>query len=245
MTPDELQQLVDDHYRGESQTLTTAAEQNLLKLGELRGRLTAETGKRWSEMKSEFVRQRRMGGNEADPVTKLVGTLSGLGAELDAIKQAIAAGKQTELAAELKQLRGVVSLAASKPPPAPPAQESAEAWLGPRLDSLAAWLAESQQSRRGNGGDGELQHWLAPKLDAIAESLRGHAGSIATPRLGTDPGSLDPEALLAQIRRIEDSLMPVVGAAVESRAGDTLLANKMVQIIDLLKHLNARLGNGS
>ena len=37
MNDDELDRLVDDHYRGESQTLTTGAEHNLLKLAELRG----------------------------------------------------------------------------------------------------------------------------------------------------------------------------------------------------------------
>jgi len=96
-------------------------------------------------------------------------------------------------------------------------------------------------------GDG-----VAPKLDAIADSLPIHAEHMCVqassaphaPRLGTDPGSIEAEALLAQIRRIEDPLLPVVGAAVESRAGDTLLANKMVQIIELLRTLDARLGNG-
>ena len=42
MNDDELERLIDDHYPGESQTLTTGAEQNLLKLAELRGRLTPE-----------------------------------------------------------------------------------------------------------------------------------------------------------------------------------------------------------
>ncbi len=246
MTPAELQLLVDDHYRSESQTLTTAAEQNLLKLAELRGRMTPEVEKRWTEMKSEFVRQRRMGGSEADPVTKLVGTLSGLGADLGLIKDAIAAAKQTDIATELKQLRGVVSLAASKSPPPPPPQASAESWLGPRLDNLAAWLAESRGTQTNGNGSHELQTWLAPRLDAIAETLRMHAENLRThaPRLGTDPGiaEIDPDALLGQIRRIEETLLPVVGAAVESRAGDTLLANKMVQIIELLKSLDARLG---
>ncbi len=245
MTLDELQQLVDDHYRSESQTLTTAAEQNLLKLAELRARMTPAVEKRWTEMKSEFVRQRRMGGSEADPVTKLVGTLSGLGADLGLIKDAIAAAKQTDIATELKQLRGVVSLAASKSAPPPPPQESAESWLGPRLDNLAAWLAESRGTQTNGNGSHELQTWLAPRLDAIAETLRSHAENLRhAPRLGTDPGiaELDPDALLGQIRRIEETLLPVVGAAVESRAGDTLLANKMVQIIELLKSLDARLG---
>jgi hypothetical protein len=228
MTPAELEQLVDDHYRGESQTLTTAAEQNLLKLGELRGRLDAVTSKRWTEMKSEFVRQRRMGGSEADPVTKLVGTLSGLGSELDAIKSAIASTKQTELAGELRELRHAVAN-----------QPSQESWLGPRLESLAAWLAEAMRGR-----PNELEGWLAPRLDQLLQRLQAVAEHkpAASPR-GSDPGNkiLDAEQLLAQVRRIEDTLVPVVGAAVESRAGDTLLANKMVQIIELLEQLDARL----
>jgi hypothetical protein len=36
--------------------------------------------------------------------------------------------------------------------------------------------------------------------------------------------------------------VPVVGAAVEQRAGDQALALKMVQIIELLEQLDARLG---
>jgi hypothetical protein len=48
------------------------------------------------------------------------------------------------------------------------------------------------------------------------------------------------EQLIGQIRRLEDTLVPVVGAAVESRAGDQALAQKMVQIIELLEQLDAR-----
>ena len=238
MTAAELDQLVDDHYRSESQTLTTAAEQNLLKLAELRGRLTAEQAKRWTEMKAEFVRQRRMGGNEADPVTKLVGTLSGLGAELDAIRQSINGSKQPELTSEVRELRGAVLQAAGKA-----AESSSEQWLGPRLDALAAWMADSLRSRAPTG---EIEGWLGPRLDALAESLRTHAkSSNGDSPHGHGNKMIDAEALLAQVRRIEDTLVPVVGAAVEQRAGDTLLANKMVQIIELLEQLDARLvGNG-
>jgi hypothetical protein len=54
---------------------------------------------------------------------------------------------------------------------------------------------------------------------------------------------IDSQALLAQFRRIEDTLRPVVGAAAEQRAGGTLLANQMVQIIELLEQLGARIGD--
>jgi hypothetical protein len=123
MTATEIAQLVDDHYRGESQTLTTAAEQNLLKLAELRSRQTPEQSARWADIKAEFVRRRRMGGGDADPVTRLVGTLSGLGAELDAIKQALGtlagASHPAELTSEVRALRAAPSSTRRRPPSGP------------------------------------------------------------------------------------------------------------------------------
>ena len=76
MNDDELHQVVTDHYLGESQLLTTGAEENLLKLGELRGTLTAEDAARWEQIKNEFRRQKRMGGSDSDVGTKIVSQLS-------------------------------------------------------------------------------------------------------------------------------------------------------------------------
>jgi hypothetical protein len=75
MTTDELERLVDDHYQGEAQTLTIAAEQNLLKLAELRGRQTPEQLERWTTIKREFVRgqRRRASGEAADGRAAVVG----------------------------------------------------------------------------------------------------------------------------------------------------------------------------
>ncbi|WP_406286348.1 DNA repair ATPase [Embleya sp. NBC_00896] len=50
----EVEALVDDHYAAEAQTLTTDAEANLLKLAELRGRLTPEQAARWAEVKRAY-----------------------------------------------------------------------------------------------------------------------------------------------------------------------------------------------
>jgi len=88
-TAGEIESLVDDHYTSESQTLTTGAEQNLLKLAELRGRVSEEQNARWTAIKSEFGRQRRMGGKEDDPITRVTGTLSGLGEEIERVRGAI------------------------------------------------------------------------------------------------------------------------------------------------------------
>ncbi|MDT0267912.1 DNA repair ATPase [Streptomyces sp. DSM 44915] len=54
LNDEELEALIDDHYRGEAQTLTTGAEANLLKLAELRGRLTPEQAARWADLKAGY-----------------------------------------------------------------------------------------------------------------------------------------------------------------------------------------------
>jgi hypothetical protein len=192
LTPAEVQRLVEDHYQGESQTLTTAAEQNLLKLAELRGTLEGERAKRWADIKAEFVRQRRMGGSDADPVTKLAGTMTGLATELGERLGAIHASLgNAQLASELRSLRDALQAIVERPAPAPVVTER-----------------------------------------VVEKSSDKHNGD-----------NWDAAAVAAQIRRIESSLVPVVSAAVDQRAGDTLLANKMVQIIELLEQLDARLVN--
>jgi hypothetical protein len=283
MTPAELEAVIDDHYQGEAQTLTTAAEQNLLKLAELRGRMTPAQAARWAEIKAEYVRQRRMGGAADDPVSRLVGTLSGLGAELGAIRDAVgSATPGAALTAELRELREVIGSAApmaeltdelralrqiagSAAPvsalagelralreavgAANPTAEVVDELRALREAMLRALVRSSAET-----ASHDPERWLGPRLDALAESLRAARSTAHPPPPGHPAPSgrsaaagglqgtvIDAQQLLAQIRRIEQSLVPVVGAAVEQRAGDTLLANKMVQIIELLEQLDARL----
>lgn len=89
MTSDELDRLIEDHYVGEAQTLTTGAEHNLLKLAELRGRLTPVQAARWAEIKREYLRVKKLGGAEDDPVTRVTGQLSDLGSHLQGIRGAL------------------------------------------------------------------------------------------------------------------------------------------------------------
>ncbi|HET9960337.1 MAG TPA: DNA repair ATPase [Polyangiaceae bacterium] len=89
-TPDEIERLIDDHYQSESQTLTQGAEQNLLKLAEIRGRLTPDQARRWTEIKETFVAVRRMGGKTDDPVARLTGSLLGLDGQLKGIRETLA-----------------------------------------------------------------------------------------------------------------------------------------------------------
>ncbi|WP_375759685.1 DNA repair ATPase [Corallococcus exercitus] len=133
MTDDELERRIDDHYQGESQTLTTAAEQNLLKLQEMRGRLTPEKAKRWEEIKQGFARVKRMGGKEDDPVARVTGQLGAIEEQLGSVRDAVvqaaaqanAPSDETPVAPHLEALReAVLEVArvgreAARKPPAP------------------------------------------------------------------------------------------------------------------------------
>ncbi len=78
MNHDELMQMINDHYIGEAQLLTTGAEGNLLKLAELRGNLTQEQDGRWKDIKKNFLRNKSMGGDDADVGAKVVVQLADL-----------------------------------------------------------------------------------------------------------------------------------------------------------------------
>ncbi|NKX90346.1 DNA repair ATPase [Nocardia coubleae] len=89
MNDEELETLIDDHYRGEAQTLAAGAEANLLKLAELRGRVTPEQAVRWEQVKSAYVRELALGGSDDDALVRAVGGLGLLADRLGAVETAI------------------------------------------------------------------------------------------------------------------------------------------------------------
>ena len=66
MNDEEITQLIADHYVGESQTLTSGAESNILKLKSLMNIITKEEQERWIEICTDFNRNRKMGGDDID-----------------------------------------------------------------------------------------------------------------------------------------------------------------------------------
>ncbi len=78
MSDDELIRLVDDHYQGEAQLLTTGTEANLLKLVEIRETMSEEQQQRWAQIKADFMRNKAMGGDDADTGSKIVVQLNDL-----------------------------------------------------------------------------------------------------------------------------------------------------------------------
>ncbi|MES9853871.1 MAG: DNA repair ATPase [Candidatus Thiodiazotropha sp. L084R] len=89
MNDEELNALLRDHYQGEAQTLTSGAEENLLKLAEISGSLSEDQHTRWDKIKADFARIQSMGGENADSVTKIANQIASVSSELSTIEQSI------------------------------------------------------------------------------------------------------------------------------------------------------------
>ena len=92
MNDQEVRALIIDHYRGESQTLTTGTESNFLKFKEIINDLTIEEQARWDEIKRTSQRNTvaRGAGGDEDPVGRVVAQLHGFQSGLDGIREALA-----------------------------------------------------------------------------------------------------------------------------------------------------------
>jgi hypothetical protein len=104
MNASELQKLVDDHYLGESQLLTGGAEENLLKLAEIRGILDEARAQRWAAIKQGFARNKALGGADSDTGTRVIAQLHDLVQGVRALGERAAESKPTATAPELIQL---------------------------------------------------------------------------------------------------------------------------------------------
>jgi len=90
MNPEEVDTLIRSHYEGESQTLTSDAEANLLKLKEIAGFLTEEEKTRWQHIKEVFIKNNKFGMmNDKDASGQVLIQLSSFNEHLEAIARAI------------------------------------------------------------------------------------------------------------------------------------------------------------
>ncbi len=156
MNDDELERLIDDHYQGESQTLTTGAEQNLLKLAELRGRQTPEQLARWEEIRKGYQRRQIAGGKEDDPAVRVSNLLSVLAERLGDISHTISEVKpQSDFGPLLEKL-------AERPP------QAAQVDMTPVLEKLGQSL-----NRLGAAAPAQAAAPtdLSPVLDKMTEAL--------------------------------------------------------------------------
>lgn len=188
MNADEIERLIDDHYAGESQTLTKGAEQNLLKLGELRQRLSPAQLTRWQEIKQGYQRVQRMGGQDDDPIARVTGSISGLDVQLGGIREALslaiqqlqtranddAAGSTPSWLESLEAALGKLARPRVEVTMANPAPSEALALLGEHLNHLGATLTrattQSTSPATSASTDDKLNDILVA-LDQVAKSV--------------------------------------------------------------------------
>lgn len=96
MNHQELMQLIGDHYIGEAQTLTSGAEENLLKLALLRGVASDEQKQRWEHICSTYSGKKSLE-IEGDPTLQAVKQLSQMALALEDIKLDMQQSDTTDL----------------------------------------------------------------------------------------------------------------------------------------------------
>ncbi|HEY0972941.1 MAG TPA: hypothetical protein VGE57_00440, partial [Solimonas sp.] len=164
MNAAELQQLISDHYLGEAQLLTTGAEENLLKLGELRGTLAGDELARWQQIKADFLRNKAMGAEDADVGGRVVAQLADIAVGLQRLGEpaqveAAPPAPWEALLSALQSLRMPEPVSAPAPTPAPMIDTA------PVLDALQQTMVRQDQ--------------LNAALVALAQAMRSTATAPA------------------------------------------------------------------
>jgi hypothetical protein len=203
MNDDELERLVDDHYASESQTLTTGAEQNLLKLAELRGRMTDAQKARWKDIKDSYARTQRAGGKSDDPASRVTGAISGLDERLSRIGDAIArAAKQAADAAMFHDAPGAGSAASD--------MHMAKLGDAIRLMAQSRTKVEVRLDDGGRDVAGMIADVVREHARAIEKAL---AAIVELTRGGHGPGSpvvhQRVDELVGMVKQIESRLTSV------------------------------------
>ncbi|KGM54074.1 DNA repair protein [Lysobacter daejeonensis GH1-9] len=170
MNEAELQQLVADHYLGEAQLLTTGAEENLLKLKELRGVLNVDEQARWEQIKRDFLRNKAMGADDADVGGRLVAQLADIAGGLQAIGDGARAEPTTAAPPApwediLRLLQRVVEQRAVVATPAEVAPPGTNSMPAPELALLLETVRSSQRAQA------EVGSALRQLADAIRASV--------------------------------------------------------------------------
>ncbi len=219
MNSAELEALIEDHYVGEAQTLTTGAEQNLLKLAEIRGALDEEKAERWEQIKKEFRKQASLGGAEDDPVVRITAQLSTLGEHLQGIEQAMGQGEHFE---RLEQ--GLLGI--GKAMGQSQGQTKALSGVVTQLGGIQQALSESQ-------GQAQALSGVVERLEGIQQALgRVGAGSELVERL---------DGLMAVVRQAGSAMRapaapaapaaPRAPAVAPPAAGGAPASDAMVQML--------------
>ena len=207
MNAAELQQLIADHYLGEAQLLTTGAEENLLKLAELRGTMDETQAERWAQIKRDFLRNKAMGGEDADTGARVVAQLADIAEGLGALRSAPPpAAPEVPWERLLSSLREGVATRRDEGEGATQWLQSLPEALRGAFEPVLVHLADGQERQAQlNSALVQILDLLRTKLaEAPAAPARG-GGKRARPQTAQE---IELEELLRQLRFRADEQKP-------------------------------------
>jgi MoxR-like ATPase len=209
MNEEELENLIADHYQGEAQTLTSGAEENLLKFAELRGKMTPAQKQRWEEIKKTFNRLQSSGDPQADPVSRVVNQLSGLGTHLASLRDVFQHGSRQGNAVLLQH-----------------------------LGQINAHLGQLSKLLDNKNLDGEVKNSLlaaSQALSALPELVKAVGAQKPEIRVVNQlPGGLD-NALRQMVETIDQSLIPMAKQIGRLSRMDFVLWERLKDVSNTLK----------
>lgn len=189
MNDAEVRAVVLAHYRNESQTLTTGAEANMLKLRALLDIQTPEEQARWEEIKRTFKRnQITRGADTSDPVGRLVAQLATFQGGLESIRDTLD--------------QRLATAAKSEPRPAVDADV-----LAKTIEALRASLESRNAAPAAGGGDMSLlvkqftDGMKALRVELSRALRTAHSGQLAQK---VDSLTHELEQLHATMSSVED-----------------------------------------
>ncbi len=243
MNDAELEALIDDHYLGEAQTLTTGAEHNLLKLAELRGTLTEDKAARWQEIKRGYARVQSMGGAEDDPAVRMIGQLGLVSDRLQDIGSVIqSAGETPRVPAEVETAE------------APDLGASLAGALGPYLKTLQKNLkALAKFTAQASVPTAQPAVTEAPavseRLDGIIARLGELCEAVATPAVAPPPplpADAQPPAPTPTVdfSPYLDKLDETLKGLAEAPRGGQVVQTLAPGVHELLAELTSAVGEG-
>jgi hypothetical protein len=248
----ELQRIVDDHYLGEAQTLTTGAEWNLLRLRELRGVLSDEERRRIGEIREGYQRMKRLGGSEEDPVVRAVSQLNDIGEMLRKIGEGLRTmqgfNEHTDLGRRLDAIReGLQGLQAVDHLGTTLGQQLDAVGQGvqTRLDSIGAGLQGLQNIS-------QLGSALGRRLDAITQGLQAMDASARQANVGQRLDSIGAGLQgiqnVGQLGTVLTQRLDAIGRGLQGMQAVNQLAQVVAQRLDAiivaLQSVDAELGDG-
>ncbi|SEH04902.1 ATP-binding protein [Candidatus Venteria ishoeyi] len=225
MNEEELENLITDHYQGEAQTLTSGAEENLLKLAELRGIMSSAEKQRWQTIKNQFNRRQSLGDPDQDPTQQVINQLSLLGDQLKQINQTLSTTPTADSIDSTSQ-----------------AEIPAAEILQPALEGVTKQLAgiqkALQQATQKSSGTQDtvalLKHFSQALKDFKPVTLSQPEPNVQV--VNQLPAGMDT-AVQQLVAMIDETLLPIVHSFERKSRMDLVLWNRLKEVSETLKEV--------